>query len=429
MTEKPDYTQMWIDLGIDLEKHNQLLSVLPSVYKEIYLDSQKNRPKSMDFFDFVVSDIHGIRPSEIVKAKKNGQPIIGTFCLYVPDEIIIALDGISVGLCGGTNFSNYAVEDKLPSNICPLIKSALGFGFGKICPYYQSTDVLIGETTCDGKKKAWEVLGRSKDVYVMETVQCKSRPQAREHFIKELKALISYLEKRFNRKLTVEKLKSAMEKVQKKRDQLRRVYATRKADPPAISGKDALLVSQITFYDDPDRQIQMVGKLADELEERVKNNNGVVPSKTKRILISGTPMAIPNWKMHHLVESKGAIVVAEETCTGTRYFESKMEIKGTTIDELIEHIADRYLGINCACFTPNDARKDDILRLVKEYKADGVILYTLSFCQTYDVEAIEIQKELKKAGIPVLNISTDYSSEDSAQLSTRVEAFLELIKK
>ncbi len=100
-----------------------------------------------------------------------------------------------------------------------------------------------------------------------------------------------------------------------------------------------------------------------------------------------------------------------------------------TIDELIEHIADRYLGINCACFTPNDARKDDILRLVKEYKADGVILYTLSFCQTYDVEAIEIQKELKKAGIPVLNISTDYSSEDSAQLSTRVEAFLELIKK
>ena len=104
------------------------------------------------------------------------------------------------------------------------------------------------------------------------------------------------------------------------------------------------------------------------------------------------------------------------------------EIMGETIDDLVEHLADRYLGINCACFTPNNGRKEDILRLAKEYKADGIILYTLNFCQPYDIEAVGLEKELKKAGFPVLSINTDYSSDDEGPLNTRIEAFLEMLK-
>ena len=161
MTEKTDWHEMWAELGIDLEKHDQLMGALPDIYKDVYL-SQENRPANMGFWDFVVGDIHGLRVSEVVKGKREGKPIIGTFCLYVPDEILLAVDTIAIGLCGGTNFSNYAVEDILPANTCPLIKSALGFGLGNICPYYASTDLLIGETTCDGKKKAWEILGEKE---------------------------------------------------------------------------------------------------------------------------------------------------------------------------------------------------------------------------------------------------------------------------
>ncbi|OLS12382.1 MAG: 2-hydroxyglutaryl-CoA dehydratase subunit D [Promethearchaeota archaeon CR_4] len=365
--------------------------------------------------------------SEVVTAKKKGQMVVGTFCLYVPDEIILALDGISIGLCGGTNFSNYAAEGLLPVNVCPLIKSALGFGLGKICPYYLATDFLIGETTCDGKKKAWEILGKTKETYVVELPQCKDRPQARAHFIAELKALAKKLEAASGKKLTPENLEKAIAKIAKKRDLLRKVHETRKADPVPISGKDGLLVSQVAFYDDPDRQIEMLGKLAEELEQRVKVGEGVMPKRTKRILVSGTPMAIPNWKLHDTIETSGAAVVAEETCTGTRYFQGEVKATGETVDALLENIADRYLGINCACFTPNEGRLEDIKRLVKEYKVDGVVLYTLSFCQTYDIEAQMLEKALKQAHIPVITITTDYASEDSAQLKTRVEAFIETL--
>ncbi|MFX0024164.1 MAG: double-cubane-cluster-containing anaerobic reductase [Candidatus Hermodarchaeota archaeon] len=427
-TEQPDWYPMWKELGIDIEKHDQLLAVLPDIFKHIYIDAQSNRPEGMEFFDFVVGDIHGIRVNELKKAKEEGKKVIGTFCLYIPDEIIFALDAIGVGLCGGTNFSNYASENLLPTNICALIKSALGFGIGNICPYYAMTDILIGETTCDGKKKAWEVLSEFKPIYVVETPQCKNRPQAKVHFLEELRGLISKLEEITGNTLTGENLKASMKKIKEKRNQLRRVYETRKADPVPISGKDALLVSQIAFYDDPDRQIQMVGKLADELEERVKKKVGITEKGAKRILISGTPMAIPNWKMHHLVESKGAVIVAEETCTGTRYFDSEYDLRGNTLDELLEAIVDRYLGINCACFTPNEGRKEDLLKLVNDYNVDGVILYTINFCQPYDVEAIGLEKELKKEGIPVISISTDYSSEDEGPLMNRIGAFLEMLK-
>ncbi|TXT63835.1 MAG: putative enzyme [Promethearchaeota archaeon] len=430
MTEgKPDWYPMWEEIGIDIQKHDQLLAVLPTIYKEIYIDPQKNRPKAMSFWDFVVGDIHGIRISELKEAKDQGKKIVGTFCLYVPDEILFALDCIGIGLCGGTNFSNYASDELLPANTCALIKSALGFGIGNICPYFAMADLLIGETTCDGKKKAWEVLEKYKPMYVMETPQCKTREQARELFIAELKALIIRLEELTNKKLTAEKLKASMEKIAKKHELMAKVYELRKNDPVPISGKDALLMSQVAFYDDPDREIQMISKLVDELEQRVKEGVGVAKKGSKRIIVSGTPMAVPNWKIHHLVEREDVVIVGEETCTGTRYFQSRFDkIEGNTIDKLVEIIADRYLGINCACFTPNDARLEDIKQLVKTYNADGVILYTLSFCQPYEFEAINYRKELKELGIPVINITTDYSSEDNSQLKTRIDAFLEMLK-
>ncbi|MBY9006894.1 MAG: 2-hydroxyacyl-CoA dehydratase [Candidatus Lokiarchaeota archaeon] len=425
---KPDWYPMWKELGIDIEKHDQLLAVLPDVYKKVYIDSQKTRPKAMNFFEYIVGDIHGIRIKELKEAKEEGKIIVGTFCLFVPDEIIIALNGIGIGLCGGTNFSNFAVEGLLPTNVCPLIKSALGFAFGDICPYHKLTDILIGETTCDGKKKAWEIMAKNKSIYVLETPQCKNRKQAKEHYIQELKGLIYKLEDISGKKIDLNNLKDSMRLIKNKRNQLRRVYNTRKNNPPPISGKDTLLVSQIAFYDDPNRQIDMIGKLAEELEQRVQKGIGVVEKDAKRILISGTPMAIPNWKLHNIIETNGAIVVAEETCTGTRYFESEFEtIEGDSIDDLLEIIADRYLGINCACFSPNNNRLEDIKRIVKEYNVDGVIFYTLAFCQPYEFETIMFEKILKEEGIRVLSITTDYSSEDEEQLKTRIEAFLETL--
>jgi benzoyl-CoA reductase/2-hydroxyglutaryl-CoA dehydratase subunit BcrC/BadD/HgdB len=421
-----DNREMWRELGIDLEQHDLLMNALPSVYKEVYL-SQKNRPKGMDFFDFVVGDIHGIRVRELRQHAKGGGKVVATYCVFVPDEIVLAAGAVPVGLCAGTNFSIPAAEQVLPRNTCDLIKSSFGFKLGRTCPYVQTSHLIVGETTCDGKKKMFEILSEHQPVHVMEVPNKKTRA-SRELWLSEVVAFKGVVEKLTGNKITEEKLAQSIKLVNGKRRALQRLYQTRKANPPPISGKDALLVTQVSFYDDVARDTQQVNALCDELEKRIANKEGVFSPKAPRILISGCPMAIPNWKLHHLLETSGAAVVCEESCIGTRAFSDLVAEDKRTMDDQLKAIADRYMQIHCACFTPNTERIEDIVRLAKEYKVDGVVHYNLLFCHTYANEAVLVDKALEKEGIPLLRVETDYG-DDSGQLKTRIDAFLEMIRK
>ncbi|ACA54843.1 2-hydroxyacyl-CoA dehydratase [Clostridium botulinum] len=417
-----DYRKLWTDLGVDLEKHDQLCAVLPELYGSTYL-TQENRPEGMNYFNFVVSEVHGLRIQELDEHRKKGGKVVGTFCVFVPEEIIVAAKALSVGLCAGSQFWIEDGEKVLPRNMCPLIKAFMGAKIGGTCPYFQSCDMVIGETTCDGKKKAWEILDEYVPVHVMDLPQMK-RGKDFKKWGEEISDLIKKVEELTGNKITVEALKEGIRVTNAKRKALKRLYDLRKYKPSPISGLDCLLITQIAFYDDPKRFTEKVHELCDELEERIKNSK---ESNKKRILITGTPMALPNWKLHSIIESLDAEVVVEETCTGTRYFEREVSEEGETLEELIKNLSDRYLNINCACFTPNTGRIDDIIKYTKEYEADGVIDINLSFCHTYAVEHRDVEANLKEKNIPIMHIETDYSTEDSGQIKTRVEAFLEMI--
>jgi len=422
-----DYRSMWENLGMDLEKHDLLCEALPDAYHQVYI-SQQNRPEGMDYYDFVVAELHGVRPAELVEHKKKGSKVFGTFCVYVPDEIIFAAGAIATGLCGGSQFWVPAGEKVLPANTCPLIKASVGARLDKTCPFFRLADIYIGETTCDGKKKAWEILNQDVPVYVMDLPQMK-RAKDIAAWADEIKLLLEKVEEVTGNKVTPEKLAESIKLINRKRKALERLYNSRKNTPVPISGKDALLISQIAFYDDPERFATKTNELCDELEKRVAAGQGVFPADAPRIMITGTPMAIPNWKLHHIIETCGVPVVVEETCTGVRYFNHQVDETGTTLEEQIQALAERYMKINCACFTPNQGRIDDILRLVKEYNVDGVIDCNLQFCGLYSTESYLVQQALKNAGIPVMHLETDYSEQDSEQIRTRVQAFLEMLGK
>jgi benzoyl-CoA reductase/2-hydroxyglutaryl-CoA dehydratase subunit BcrC/BadD/HgdB len=421
-----DNREMWRELGIDLKQHDLLMNALPPMYKEIYL-SQKNRPKGMEFFDFVVGDIHGIRVRELRQHAKDGGKVVATYCVFVPDELILAAGAVPVGLCAGTNFSIPVAEQVLPRNTCDLIKSSFGFKLGRTCPYVQASHLIVGETTCDGKKKMFEILSEYQPVHVME-VPNKKNKVSRELWLSEVVAFKGVIEKLTGKKITEDGLAQAIKLVNNKRRALQRLHQARKASPPPISGKDALLVTQVSFYDDVTRDTQQINALCDELEKRIARKEGVFSPKAPRILVSGCPMAIPNWKLHHLLETSGAAVVCEESCIGTRAFSDLVAEDKQPMDDQLKAIADRYMQIHCACFTPNAERIEDIVRLAKEYKVDGIVHYNLMFCHTYATEAVKVGKALEKECIPLLRVETDYG-DDSGQLRTRIDAFLEMIEK
>lgn len=217
-----DYEKMWEELGMNLELHDQLCQVLPTAFGDVYL-SQENRPEGMGFWDFVVSGIHGIRPAELIEAQKNGRKVFGTFCVYVPDEVVIAAKGIVTGLCGGSQFWVPGGEKVLPKGTCPLIKASVGARLDKTCPFFRIADMYVGETTCDGKKKAWEILGEDVPMHIMDVPQMK-REKDIVKWAGEIEEFKKVVEDFTGNKITVENLNEAIKIINNKRKALGRVF-------------------------------------------------------------------------------------------------------------------------------------------------------------------------------------------------------------
>jgi benzoyl-CoA reductase/2-hydroxyglutaryl-CoA dehydratase subunit BcrC/BadD/HgdB len=283
--------------------------------------------------------------------------------------------------------------------------------------------MMVGETTCDAKKKTWEILADST-FHVMEVPQKKQESDLRL-WREEVHRFKDKVEEISGRKVEPEKLAASIKVVNAKRRALQKLAELRNTDLPPISGLDALVVTQLALSDDPVRFTKMVNLLNAELATRIARGISPFTTGTKRILFSGCPAVMGNWKVHALIESSGAAIVHDETCTGSRYFDNLVDETAQDLDGQMTAIADRYFKVNCACFTPNQERIDGIVAKAREFGVHGVVEYVLQTCHGYNIEAIRVEAALKEAGITSLKVVTDYSEEDTGQLRTRIEAFLE----
>ncbi len=383
------------------------------------------RPKAIAYFEKMTSD-HTDHAKELSVKKSTGNKVVGTFCIFVPEEIALAAGVTAIALCGGTQISIPHAESIFPRDICPLIKSTLGLLFGEMCPYFPLVDMAVGETTCDGKKKAWEALTSLKPVYVMEVPQKKEKID-RQLWLEEVRLFKEKMEGLSGKKITFENLMESVKIINRKRQVLAHMHGFRKNPMIPISGKDALLVTQVALLDDPERFIRKAEILNKELKNRLDKKVKIFSDSARRIMIAGCPTVVPNTKIHSLVESLGSAVVCDETCTGYRYYTNLVDEKASSLDELLENVAERYMQINCSCFTPNQERIQEIIELVKEYNVDGVIQYILQYCHGYNMEAVKLEQELKRLKIHTLKLEADYSEQDIGQLKVRVEAFLEML--
>ncbi len=418
--------QLLKDLGLDVDLHAKLLKSLDATYSRVIL-SQHNRPTHMAYFDDAVGESHGGRVKEIADAREQGTKMIGTFCIYVPEEIVLAAGAIPVALCGGTAFSIPYAEKLFPRDICPLVKSTFGLALGKICPYGPIMDLAVGETTCDAKKKVWDVLAEAGGFHVLELPQ-KKTDRGRGLWLAEVCEFTEHVEELTGNRMQADVLAESIRLMNRKRRLLQRLSEFRMAPRPPISGKDALVVMQVALNDDPQRFCGELETLVDELSQRVEQGVSPFAAGTPRLLVAGCPSVMGNWKVHHIIETSGAAVVCDESCTGSRYFEHLVDETADTVAKQIEAIADRYLQIDCSCFTPNTERIEHIVELARKYRVDAVVQNILQYCHTYNIEAIRVAEALQKASIPTLKIETDYSEEDSGQLRTRVEALLESLE-
>ena len=377
-----------------------------------------------------IQNSYSERIRKLTEEKKAGKKIVGTLCLFVPDEIIFAAGADRVILCGGKNDTISIAEQYLPRNICPLVKSSFGSIVNngcsnvKSCAHFGLIDMIVAENTCDSKKKTYELLGDYIPTYVLDLPQKPDSSAAVEYFLEELNKFKGVMEQLTGNKITAGQLKKEIISSNETRKLLHRLYDLRKTNPPVISGLDVIKVMQKQYVLSAEDFKTALRTLIDEAE-KVKADKADKASFTRkpRIMISGCPMPGGNTKVPEIIENRGGVIVVEESCTGTRSFWDLVDESKDPMTALTE----RYIKIPCSCMTPNERRIENILELAKEFKVDGVVHYTLQFCHGYNIEKYKVQQALKKAGIPMLSIETDYSDSDVEQIGLRVDAFMEML--
>ncbi len=277
--ESTDYRQMWSDLGLDLNSHDALLGAVGQMYGDAYL-TQENRPEGMGYLDFVMSEVHGLRIKELRRLPQAaGGKVVGTFCLYVPEEIIRAAGAWCVGLCAGAEFAYDEVERIMPRNTCALIKSFMGFKLAKVCPYIEEADLVDRRDHVrrqeEGVRAARRDAQRVRHGAAADEAAAGHRVLAR----RDRRARRARSRSSPATTLTAEIARGRHQGGQRQAPRAAAHRGRRAPPSPApICGKDALLATQVAFYDDVPRFTQMMNALADELEERVADGVGVAPA-------------------------------------------------------------------------------------------------------------------------------------------------------
>lgn len=357
--------------------------------------------------------------------KQAGNRLVGFLCSYTPLEIIDAAGASSVALCGTSDEVIPEAEKVLPANLCPLIKSTFGFAYSEKCPFTYFSDMIVGETTCDGKKKMYELLSELKETHILHLPQGRDRAYESDGWYEECRLLLERLEKLYGITITNEDLRAAAARRNRLREAQLSMFELQALEPPAMTGVELMSTMfagtfsfDIVSYTKKIEETVAARKSAYEAGERP------VPADAKRILITGCPVGGVINKIGRTIETNGGVIVCMDDCSGERT--ARMMVDENAPD-ILRAISDRYLDINCSVMTPNDGRMENTLAMCEKYHVDGVVENVLTACHTFNVESARMQKAVEGAGIPYLKIETDYSAGDQGQIDTRIAAFIETL--
>jgi len=359
--------------------------------------------------------------------REQGVPVAGLYCSYAPIELLHAMNVKPALLCAFANSTIEKAEEVLPANLCPLIKSSYGFIKSDTCPFFGISEVVIGETTCDGKKKMFELIGNERPLWVMDLPQLPDHKEAIDNWTVMIRKLQKFLENSFDRSIDDKAIEASIQDMNKKCDAMDEIFSYAALEPPVISWKELydiiFLAMPATFEELEPRLLEIIEKL----EKRREGGYSSADPGAPRVMVTGSPVGGDATKIFNIIEESGGVVVALDSCTGMKAFAARAE---ESTKDPVRSLSEKYLGIPCSCMTPNDKRLEVTDEIIERFKPDVVIDFVLHACHSYNIESHKVGQHVKKKhGLPFLKIVSDYSEGDVGQIKTRVEAILDTVKR
>ncbi len=358
----------------------------------------------------------------IQSKKEQGHPVAGIYCGYAPVELIQAMGMVPAVLCAFSNATIKSAEEVLPANLCPLIKSSFGFVITDNCPFFDISDTVIAETTCDGKKKMFELISDRKPMHVMDLPQVPDAQEAVPEWAGMIRKLQSFLEDSVGKKAADDKIEEAIIDMNKKSKQMRKIFEFAALNPPVISWSELYGITFLTMVTTGADIEERLNDIISKLDKRVTDGYSYGEKDAPRVMVTGCPVGGDALKIFKIIEEAGGVVVVQDSCTGMKPFMFSAD-EGT--DDPVSAISEKYLKIPCSCMTPNNRRLEEIDKMIAEFKPDAVIDFVLHACHSYNIESHKVGEHVKNRGIQFMKIVSDYSDSDNEQIKTRVEALFE----
>jgi benzoyl-CoA reductase/2-hydroxyglutaryl-CoA dehydratase subunit BcrC/BadD/HgdB len=366
------------------------------------------------------------RPLKLEEAKRKGVKIIGYFPgNYVPEELIYASGAVPLCLInGGDSQPAETALSIVPQVICPFARAQVGERLLRKNPYYSMIDMLVAPITCQHLKKVAEVWEYNGDleIFKLGIPHQHNNDFEIEYFTDRLRVLKDRLQEITGNEITNEKIREAIGLYNKMRELLKNISLLRRTSSSLLSSLDFVKLNHASLYADPAFMVDFLDSFYHELKGKQQTTETVAP----RILLIGPNIGYGDYKVLELVKAASGDIVIEEICEGIRYYWNKIENKG----DLFKSLANGYLVDRIPCaFMRYSTRKrlDFVLKLIKDFGVSGVIWYELVCCETYDAESYFFSQKMGERNIPMLILESDYSTANTGQLKTRIEAFIEIL--
>jgi bzd-type benzoyl-CoA reductase N subunit len=346
----------------------------------------------------------------------GSKPIIGWFCSYTPEEILLGAGLYPYRIVPEPTEEIAIADAYLDSNFCPYARSCLARA---LKGDYQFLDGLVVVNSCDAMRRlydGWCYCIGTPFVYLLDLPRIDSE-LAVEYYGDILLKFIQELENRYGVKISEKSISDAILACNRVRSLLRELYNIGRDGQIPISGSQMQQIVRASTILPKEIFVRLLEELLSEIRDTTVSNRDRI-----RVLITGSIMDNP--LIIQLVEECGAIPVCDDLCTGTRYFWDLIDID----DEPLASLSRYYLSrIPCPRMKEAERRFDHIFNLINDYQIDGVIFYTLKFCDPFLFDIPVLKRKLSERGIPSLILEGDYTPGTLARIKTRIQAFMEML--
>lgn len=385
----------------------------PDYSAEIEKIKQKSNLESMSFFYNKVLENNPIK-----------KPTVGYFCNMVPEELIMAVNANPVRLCSSDYNIQTKGEEILPSDVCPVVKSTCA---SLLNENIKDIDLIVAPSTCDAKTKLAEIISYTKDVYLLDIPRDVDYINNIETWVEKISSFYDFLKQKFKTKPEKRSLINACITTNKRTEIFRKIFELRGQNPGIINSFDYYLIGYCSFFTDSETFTANAMKVYNEaLEKKTVTNYN---TNRKKILLSGSPIIFPNFKLLEIFDELSCDVSVDTLCSTYGRLYDPVVIDEESDNEIIRALCLKYISASmCPCFFNISKLLDRIIDIYNNYKPDGVIYHNLRLCQVFEIQNVLIRNILKEKNIPLLILKTDLGKEDSGQLKTRIEAFLEMLR-